>query len=68
MISFTNIRTPGCEEAFVLRQHWPRPLTPETPRERLLREWTAARTDKEKARILAQWIEMFPDQPVARAR
>lgn len=50
-----------------MRQHWPRQLAPETPRDRLLREWTAARTDKEKARILAQWIELFPDQPAARA-
>ena len=46
-----------------MRQQWPRRVGQETPRERLLREWTAARTEKEKARVLAQWIEMFPDQP-----
>ena len=41
----------------------------ETPRERLLREWSAARGETEKARILAQWIELFPDQQQpARAR
>lgn len=51
-----------------MRQQWPRRWTQETPRERLLREWTAARTDKEKSRVLAQWIEMFPDQPTRTVR
>ncbi len=50
-----------------MRQHVRRVHGLETPRERLLREWSAAHTDKEKARILAQWIELFPDQPSARA-
>jgi hypothetical protein len=51
-----------------VRQQVRRALSAETPRERLLREWSAARNDKEKARILAQWIELFPDQPAVRAR
>jgi len=64
VIAFTKNKRGGR----VLRQHWPRPSMSESPRERLLREWSAARTEKEKARILAQWIELFPDQQPARAR
>jgi hypothetical protein len=51
-----------------MRQQWARRLLTETPRERLLREWSAARDEKERARVLAQWIDMFPDKPLTRAR
>lgn len=46
-----------------MRPHRIRIYAPETARERLLREWRAARNDREKARIVAQWIELVPDPP-----
>jgi hypothetical protein len=50
-----------------MRRHPLPPLMAETPRERLLREWSAARSEKERARVLAQWLELFPQGPRARA-
>ncbi|MCL6596594.1 MAG: hypothetical protein K6V73_10350 [Firmicutes bacterium] len=50
-----------------MRRHPLPPLMAETPRERLLREWSAARSEKERARVLAQWLELFPQGARARA-
>ena len=51
-----------------MRHYRTRTFVPETPRERLLREWSTARTDKEKAKIVAQWIELVPDNRAGQPR
>lgn len=50
-----------------MRQQWRRDYSAESPRDRLLREWMGARTQQERTRVLAKWIELYPDTGMAHA-
>lgn len=38
----------------------------DSARDRLLQEWLSARTQKDKDKILRQWIELYPESPLVR--